>query len=186
MFCNIDGKCVIQNLDADHLYEVPLMLHKEGLDRLVVEKLELGCRDIDNNEWMDMVNRIKNLKGEVNIALVGKYVELHDAYISVVESLTHGGLANGTKVNIKWVNAMEVTRENSAEIFKNVDGILVPGGFGDRGVEGKIEAIRFARENNKPFLGICLGMQTAVIEFARNVLGYEGANSITEIGRAHV
>lgn len=177
LFCNIDGKCVIQNLDADHLYEVPLMLHKEGLDRLVVEKLELGCRDIDNGEWVDMVSRIKNLKGQVNIALVGKYVELHDAYISVVESLTHGGLANGTKVNIKWVNAMEVTRESSAEIFKNVDGILVPGGFGDRGVEGKIEAIRFARENNKPFLGICLGMQTAVIEFARNVLGYEGANS---------
>ena len=177
LFCNIDGKCVIQNLDADHLYEVPLMLHKEGLDRLVVEKLELGCRDIDNGEWVDMVNRIKSLKGEVNIALVGKYVELHDAYISVVEALTHGGLANETNVNIKWVNAMEVTKESSSEVFKNVDGILVPGGFGDRGVEGKIEAIRFARENNKPFLGICLGMQTAVIEFARNVLGYDGANS---------
>ena len=177
LFCNLEAKCVIQNLDADHLYEIPLMLHKEGLDRLVVEKLELGCRDIDNTEWIDMVNKIKVIKDEVNIALVGKYVELHDAYISVVEALKHGGIYNDSNVNIKWINAEDVTTETAEKLFDDVNGILVPGGFGDRGVEGKIEAIRYARENNIPFLGICLGMQTAVIEFARNVLGYEGANS---------
>lgn len=177
LFCNIEGKCVIQNLDADHLYEVPLMLHKEGLDRLVVEKLELGCRDINNTEWIDMVSRLKSLEGNVKIALVGKYVELHDAYISIVEALNHGGLANGTNVEIKWVNSVDVTENNSNELLGKVDGILVPGGFGDRGVEGKIEAIKYAREKNIPFLGICLGMQTAVIEFARNVLDYNGANS---------
>ncbi len=224
LFCNLETKCVIQNLDADHLYEVPLMLHREGLDRLVVEKLELGCRDIDNNEWVDMVNKIKGIKEEVNIALVGKYVELHDAYISVeklelgcrdidnnewvdmvnkikgikeevnialvgkyvelhdayisvVEALKHGGLYNDSNVNIRWINAEDVTSESVEKLFDDVNGILVPGGFGDRGVEGKIETIRYARENNIPFLGICLGMQTAVIEFARNVVGYEGANS---------
>ena len=177
LFCNLEAKNVIQNLDAESLYEVPLMLHREGLDRLVVEKLQLGCIDINNNEWIDMVDRMKNLKKEVTIALVGKYVELHDAYISVVEALNHGGLANDANVKIEWINAVDVTAENAKKIFKKVDGILVPGGFGDRGVEGKIEAIKYARENNIPFLGICLGMQTAVIEFARNVLGYEGANS---------
>ena len=177
LFCNLEAKNVIQNLDANSLYEVPLMLHREGLDRLVVEKLQLGCIDINNNEWIDMVDRMKNLKKEVTIALVGKYVELHDAYISVVEALNHGGLANEANVKIQWINAVDVTAENAKNIFNNVDGILVPGGFGDRGVEGKIEAIKYARENNIPFLGICLGMQTAVIEFARNVLGYEGANS---------
>lgn len=153
------------------------MLHKEGLDRLVVEKLELGCRDIDNTEWIDMVSRLKNLEGNVKIALVGKYVELHDAYISVVEALSHGGLANGTNVEIKWINAVDVTENNSNELLGDVDGILVPGGFGDRGVEGKIEAVKYARENKIPFLGICLGMQTAVIEFARSVLDYNDANS---------
>ena len=167
LFCNIEGKCVIQNLDANHLYEVPLMLHKEGLDRLVVEKLELGCWDIDNSEWIDMVSRLKNLKGNTNIALVGK----------VVEALNHGGLANGANVNIKWVNAVDVTSENIEELLGDVNGVLVPGGFGDRGIEGKIEAIKYARENKIPFLGICLGMQTAVIEFARNVVGYDNANS---------
>ena len=153
------------------------MLHKEGLDRLVVEKLELGCWNIDNSEWIDMVSRLKILKGNTNIALVGKYVELHDAYLSVVEALNHGGLANGTNVNIKWVNAVDVTSENIEELLGDVNGVLVPGGFGDRGIEGKIEAIKYARENKIPFLGICLGMQTAVIEFARNVVGYDNANS---------
>ena len=177
LFCNIDGKSVIQNLDAEHLYEVPLLLHDEGLDNLVCEKLHLGCRDIDNTEWINMVQKIKNLKEEVNIALVGKYVELHDAYISVVEALSHGGLDNNSKVNIKWINSEELENMDTNEALKGVDGILVPGGFGDRGVEGKIEAIRWARENKVPFLGICLGMQCAVIEFARNVLGLEGAHS---------
>ena len=177
LFCNIEAKGVIQNLDADHLYEVPLMLHKEGLDRLVVEKLELGCRDIDNSQWIDMVEKLKNLKGTRTIAMVGKYIELHDAYISVVEALSHGGLANEVNVEIKWVNAIDLTEENSQHLLAGVDGILVPGGFGDRGIEGKIVASKYARENNIPYLGICLGMQTSVIEFSRSVLGLEGANS---------
>jgi CTP synthase len=177
LFCNIDGRSVIQNLDAEDLYEVPLMLHDEGLDNLVCEKLHLGCKDIDNSEWIAMVDKIKNLKDNVKIALVGKYVELHDAYISVVEALSHGGYANNSKVEIKWVNAEELEKGDVNGILNDVDGILVPGGFGDRGIEGKILAIKWARENKVPFLGICLGMQCAVIEYARNVLGYEDANS---------
>jgi CTP synthase len=124
-----------------------------------------------------MVKRIKNLSGVVNIALVGKYVALHDAYISVAEALSHGGFANGTNVNIKWINAEEVNKENVDEILKDMDGVLVPGGFGDRGIEGKIEATRWARENKVPFFGICLGMQCAVVEYARNVANLKGANS---------
>lgn len=177
LFCNLEPKNVIQNIDADHLYAVPLMLHKEGLDRLVVEKLNLGCRDIDNSQWIQMVDNILHLENRVKIALVGKYVELHDAYISVVEALNHGGYKNNCKVDIKWINAEEVTAETCSELFNDVHGILVPGGFGDRGIEGKIESIRYARENKIPFFGICLGMQCAVIEYARNVLGFEGANS---------
>ncbi|MGL4849227.1 MAG: CTP synthase [Clostridium sp.] len=177
LFCNIEGNAVIQNLDADHLYEVPLLLHDEGLDNLVCEKLHLGCKDINNTEWINMVNKMKSLKNEVNISLVGKYVELHDAYISVVEALSHGGLDNDVKVKINWVNSEELESMDVNEALKNSDGILVPGGFGDRGVEGKIEAIRWARENKVPFLGICLGMQCAVIEFSRNVLGLKGAHS---------
>lgn len=177
LFCNIDGRAVIQNLDAEHLYEVPLMLHDEGLDNLVCEKLQLGYRDIDNSEWIQMVDKIKNLKNIVTIALVGKYVELHDAYISVVEALSHGGYANDSKVEIKWINAEDIENGDVNEILQGVDGVLVPGGFGDRGIEGKITSIKWARENKKPFLGICLGMQCAVIEYARDVLGYEDANS---------
>lgn len=177
LFCNLEQKNVMQNLDAEHLYEVPLMLHKEGLDRLVCERLGLGCTDIDNSQWIEMVNKIKNLSKKVKIGLVGKYVELHDAYISVVEALNHGGYANDCEVEIKWINAEDVTRDKSDELFSEVNGVLVPGGFGDRGIEGKIEAIRWARENKKPLFGICLGMQCSVIEFSRNVLGYENANS---------
>ncbi|MBP1865687.1 CTP synthase [Clostridium tetanomorphum] len=177
LFCNVDKGCVIQNLDAENLYEVPLMLHKEGLDNIVCEKLSLGCKDIDNRQWKAMVHNIKNLSKKVTIALVGKYVELHDAYISVVESLSHGGYANDASIEIKWISSMDITKENSNEILKDANGILIPGGFGDRGVEGKIEAIRWARENSIPLFGICLGMQCSVIEFARNILGYEGAHS---------
>ncbi|MBS5823603.1 MAG: CTP synthase [Clostridium argentinense] len=177
LFCNIEGSSVIQNLDAENLYEVPLMLHNEGLDTLVCKKLGLNSNPIDNSEWIEMVNKLKNLKENVKIALVGKYVELHDAYISVVEALNHGGLNNNTNVEIKWVNAADVTATNVEGYLKDVDGILVPGGFGDRGVEGKIESIKYARENKIPFLGICLGMQCVVIEYARNVLGLKGANS---------
>ncbi|ARC86834.1 CTP synthase [Clostridium argentinense CDC 2741] len=177
LFCNIQGSSVIQNLDAENLYEVPLMLHSEGLDTLVCEKLRLNSNSIDNSEWVNMVDKLKNLKRNVKIALVGKYVELHDAYISVVEALNHGGLNNDAKIEIKWVNASEVTSINVKEYLGDVDGILVPGGFGDRGVEGKIESIKYARENKVPFLGICLGMQCVIIEYARNVLGLKGANS---------
>lgn len=177
LFCDVDKDCVIQNLDAENLYEVPLMLDKEGLDDLVCRRLKLKCNDIDNNEWIEMVNRIKNLSHEVTIGLVGKYVELHDAYISVVEALNHGGYANNADVKVKWINSEDVTRDNVQDYLKDVDGILVPGGFGDRGIEGKIEAARWARENKIPFFGICLGMQCAVIEFSRNVIGYKGAHS---------
>lgn len=177
LFCNVEGKAVIQNLDAETLYEVPLMLHKEGLDIVACEKLHLPCGEIDNREWEDMVYRMKNLKKHVKIALVGKYVELHDAYISVVEALAHGGLASDAEVEIKWVNAINLNEDTVLNELADVDGILVPGGFGLRGIEGKIQAINYARTNNVPFLGICLGMQTAVIEYARNVLHLEGANS---------
>jgi CTP synthase len=177
LFCNLEGTSVIQNLDAENLYEVPLMLHKEGLDALVCKKLKLNCHEIDNSAWITMVDKLKNLSGNVKIALVGKYVELHDAYISVVEALSHGGLSNDSNVEIKWVNASDVTSENASDFFCDVDGILVPGGFGDRGIEGKIEATKYARENKVPFFGICLGMQCAVIEYARNVAGLVGANS---------
>jgi CTP synthase len=177
LFCNVDSKSVIQNLDAENLYEVPLMLHNEGLDTLLCKKLNLNCNEADNTEWSAMVDKIKHLSKSVNIALVGKYVELHDAYISVVESLSHGGYANDANVNIIWINSVDVTRGNVAEVLAAADGILVPGGFGDRGIDGKIEAIRYAREKNIPMFGICLGMQCSVIEFARNVVNLKGAHS---------
>ena len=177
LFCNVDKESVIQNLDAENLYEVPLMLHKEGLDTLVCKKLSLNCDDINNTEWEAMVDNAKNLKNNVTIGLVGKYVELHDAYISVVEALNHGGYANDSSVKIKWINAADVNSQNASEYLMNVDGILVPGGFGNRGIEGKIEAIRWARENKIPLFGICLGMQCSVIEYSRNVLGLKNANS---------
>lgn len=182
LFCNLEAESVIQNLDANNLYEVPLMLHKEGLDRLVCEKLKLNSLNIDNSNWIYMVDRLNNLQETVKIGLVGKYVELHDAYISVVEALNHGGLSNNSKVEVKWIDAEQLNGENSRDILKDCNGILVPGGFGDRGIEGKIEAIKYARENNVPYFGICLGMQCSVIEYARNVLKYEGANS-TEIDK---
>lgn len=177
LFCNIDGESVIQNIDAGTIYEVPLLLHDEGLDELAVKKLELDCPDAELDEWKSLVSKLNNLNGEVTISLVGKYVELHDAYLSVVEALNHGGIANNCTVNINWVNACDLTEENYKKELENSDGILVPGGFGDRGIEGKILSIKYARENNIPMLGICLGMQCAVIEFARNVLGLKGANS---------
>jgi CTP synthase len=177
LFCNVDADAVIQNLDAENLYEVPIMLHNEGLDTLVCKKLELTCNEIDNTEWLEMLNKIKNLKENVTIGLVGKYVELHDAYLSVVEALSHGGFANDSNVEIKWINAEEVNSENVDNYLEGIDGILVPGGFGDRGIEGKIESIKYARTKKVPFLGICLGMQCSVIEFARNVLSFKDANS---------
>lgn len=177
LFCNIDGESVVQNTDADTLYQVPLLLNKEGLDSLVVKKLGLQCDEPDLGEWIEIVNKVLHPKHSVNIALVGKYVELHDAYLSVVEALCHAGIANDSEVNIKWINSTDLDRDNIEKELKNIDGILVPGGFGCRGIEGKVIAAQYARENKIPYLGICLGMQIAIIEYARNVLGLEGAHS---------
>lgn len=177
LFCNIRPDAVIENKNASVIYEVPLMLEEAGLARVVCDRLKLTDKEPDLTKWKAMVDKIKNLKGSVRIALVGKYVALHDAYISVAESLKHGGIANDVNVEIDWIDSEEVTRENAAEKLKNANGILVPGGFGDRGIDGKIAAIEYARKNDVPFFGICLGMQLAVVEYARNVLGYADAHS---------
>ncbi|MCM1524859.1 MAG: CTP synthase [Ruminococcus sp.] len=181
LFCNVRDEDVIQNLTAPSLYEIPLWLEKEGLARIVCHHLGLEDREPDLAEWEEMVDRAKSAKGKVTIGLVGKYVMLHDAYLSVAEALRHGGIVNGAEVDIRWINSEEITGKNAAKQLKGCDGIIVPGGFGDRGIEGMIEAIRYARESKTPLFGICLGMQMAVVEFARNVLGLSGANS-TEFG----
>ncbi len=178
LFCNVPSEHVLQNLDVEVLYEAPLAMEKEHLAEVACECLNLECPKPDLNEWTDMVNRAKNLKKTVDIALVGKYISLHDAYISVVEALKHAGIANNAEVHIKWVDSETVTEENVHEILSDVTGILVPGGFGDRGINGKIIAIKYARENRIPFLGLCLGMQLSIVEYARNVLGYEDAHSV--------
>jgi CTP synthase len=177
LFCDIDPKAVIEARDADTLYAVPLMLQEQKLDQIVCEHLKLDCQEADMTEWKALVEKVRNLSKTTTIALVGKYVELQDAYLSVVEALRHAGYAFDSDVNIKWINSEDVTADNVKELLHDADGILVPGGFGDRGIEGKIEAIRYARENKIPFLGICLGMQLASIEFARNVIGLKGAHS---------
>lgn len=177
LFCDIDPAAVIEARNADTIYEVPLMMQAEGLDEYVVKYLKLDAKPADMKDWAEMVSRIKHLDKSIKIALVGKYVALQDAYLSVAEALYHAGFANNVDVEIKWIQAEHVNRENVADLLGDADGILVPGGFGDRGIEGKIEAIRFARENKIPFLGICLGMQMAIVEFARNVLHLTGANS---------
>ncbi|QYY42635.1 CTP synthase [Aneurinibacillus thermoaerophilus] len=177
LFCDIDPKAVIEATDADSLYEVPLMLKDQGLDEYVCNHLNLTCPEADMTEWKEMLHKIKNLSHKTTIAIVGKYVSLHDAYLSVAEALYHAGYENDAEVNIEWVDAEEVYEHNVADLLGHVDGILVPGGFGDRGVEGKVIATKYARENKIPFLGICLGMQVAVIEFARHVAGLKDANS---------
>jgi CTP synthase len=177
LFCDIDKNAVVELKDAETLYEVPLFLLAQGVDDYVLNHLGIEAPPADMTEWREMVYKVKGLSKVTSIALVGKYVELQDAYISVAEALYHAGIASETDIDIKWINAEEVNAGNVAELLTGVDGILVPGGFGDRGVEGKVEAVRFARENKVPFLGICLGMQVACIEFARNVLGMKGANS---------
>ena len=177
LFCNIPVENAIPNLTADLLYEVPLMLEREGLADVVVRRLGLICHMPDLTEWATMVHRAKHPQGTVTIALVGKYVALHDAYLSVVEALTHGGIENDVKVDIRWVNSETVTDENAGDILAGCQGILVPGGFGDRGIEGKISAVGYAREHQVPFFGICLGMQMAVVEFARHQAGLAGAHS---------
>ncbi len=177
LFCDIDEQAVIEALDADTLYKVPLMLQEQHLDDIVCRHLHLSSEEADMTEWTTLVEKVTHLKDTVTIGLVGKYVELPDAYISVVEALRHAGYDYDSDVSIKWVNAENVTEETLQEELKDVDGILVPGGFGDRGIEGKIWAINYARTHNVPFFGICLGMQLASVEFARNVLGLPGAHS---------
>lgn len=178
LFCNVPQENVLQNMDVEVLYELPLVMEKEKLAHATCKALNIPCPESDLSDWVEMVENWKNLTGEINIALVGKYTALHDAYISVVEALKAAGAANRTNVNIEWIDSEEVTKESAGELFKNVSGILVPGGFGNRGVEGKINAIEYARENNIPYLGLCLGMQLAIVEFAKNVLGFKDAQSI--------
>ena len=178
LFCNVPNNHVLQNLDLKYLYEAPLMMEKEHLAQVACECLKLPCPEPDLTDWTSMVDTLYSLDHKVSIALVGKYTQLHDAYISVVEALKHGGIFNHTEVEIKWVDAETVTAENVAEMLSDVDGVLVPGGFGDRGIEGMIHAIRYARTNNIPYLGLCLGMQLSIIEFARDVIGYNDAHSI--------
>ena len=177
LFCNVEPDCVIQNTTASTLYEVPLLMAREGLDEVVCRKLGLITHQPDLREWSAMVRREKSAHRHVRIALVGKYTKLHDAYLSVVESLHHAATANDAVMDIRWVESDELTEENVAQTLEGCDGVLVPGGFGDRGIEGMITAIRYAREHQVPFLGICLGMQMAVVEFARHVLGMADANS---------
>ena len=177
LFCNVDVDCVIQNVTARTLYEVPLLMAKEGLDEVVCRKLGLITHQPDLREWTAMVKREIGAHKAVEIALVGKYTQLHDAYLSVVEALNHAGTANDGVVHIRWMDSGELTAENAAEKLAGCAGILVPGGFGGRGIEGMIAAIRYAREKNIPYFGICLGMQMAVVEFARHVLGKEDAGS---------
>ena len=178
LFCNVPVNHVLQNLDVEYLYEAPLAMEKEQLAQVVCESLRLPCSEPDLTDWKRMVHDLRSPKQEVTIAMVGKYIQLHDAYLSVVEALKHGGIEARANVKIRWVDSEEVTEETVEEKLSGVDGVLVPGGFGTRGTEGKIIAIRYAREQKIPFLGICLGMQMAIVEFARNVLGYEDANSI--------
>lgn len=177
LFCNVKRDCVIENITLPVLYEAPLMLEKNNFSAVVLRELGLTAKSPDLKEWEEMVEKIKSAKEEVKIALVGKYVALHDAYLSVAEALRHAAYALGKKVKILWIDSETITEENVTEALKEADGILVPGGFGNRGVEGKIITCRYARENNIPYLGICLGMQVAVIEYARDVLGLKDANS---------
>lgn len=178
LFCNVPGSHVLQNLDVEYLYEAPLAMEKENLAQVICECLRLPCGEPDLEEWMDMVENLRNPEYEVEIGIIGKYIQLHDAYLSVVEALKHGGIAGHANVKIRWVDSEDITDENCSKVLEGLDGILVPGGFGTRGTEGKIIAVKYARENRIPFLGICLGMQTAIIEFARNVLGFHDANSM--------
>ncbi len=178
LFCNVPQSHVLQNMDVDVLYEVPLEMENEHLAEVACECLHLPCPEPDLADWRAMIDAWKHPRCDVTVALVGKYIQLHDAYISVVEALKHGGVAHHASVHIKWVDSETVTPENVDEILGGVSGILVPGGFGDRGIDGKIYAIRYAREHGVPFLGLCLGLQLAIVEFARDVLGLADAHSI--------
>jgi CTP synthase len=177
LFCDVEEEAVIELQDAGSIYEVPLMLAREGLDKEVIKRLGLQCQEANLEEWEQLVEKIACQDKEVTIGLVGKYVELPDAYLSIAESLKHAGFQYNCDVKIEWIYAEQIEKDGAEKLLENIDAILVPGGFGERGIEGKISTARYARENKIPFLGICLGMQCAVIEFARNVCGLEGANS---------
>jgi CTP synthase len=177
LFSNVRPNCVIEASDVETIYEVPLKLHEEGLDTRVLDILSLGAPDPDLAEWKTMVDKIKDSPNACTIAVVGKYTHLRDAYKSITEAVTHGGVANDAIVRVRWIDSEEVQEKGAEALLADVDGVLVPGGFGDRGIEGKVEAVQWARENRVPFFGICLGMQCATIEYARNVCGLEGANS---------
>jgi len=178
LFCNVAPDCVISAVDVASVYDVPLMFHGEGLDEKIAELLNIWTKAPDLKSWEDLEAKIKNPQGEVTIGIVGKYVHLTDSYKSLNEALKHGGTANSSKVNLKFIDAEELEKDEKLSLLEDVDGILVPGGFGERGTEGKIRAIQFAREKKIPYYGICLGMQLAVVEFARNVCGLEKANSL--------
>jgi CTP synthase len=177
LFCDIKASEVIEARDAESLYEVPLMLLEQHMDQIVLDHFGIKAPEADMTDWTALVDRVHNLSKKVRIGLVGKYVELQDAYISVVEAMKHAGFAFDADIEVKWINAEHVSEDNVAEFLNDVDGVLIPGGFGDRGVEGKIAATAYARENNVPFLGICLGMQLATVEFARNILHLKDAHS---------
>lgn len=178
LFCNVKSEAVIQSIDAESIYDVPLMMYKEGLDRVVLKMLSLPDNlEPDLSKWKDFLRKLKNPKKSIKIALVGKYVELQDSYKSILESLIHAGAANEVKVNVDSIHSEELTNENCKTRLQNIDGLLVAPGFGNRGIEGKISAIKYVRENKIPFFGICLGMQMAVIEYSRNILGLKKANS---------
>lgn len=178
LFCNVPSNHVLQNLDVEYLYEAPLAMEKENLAKVACESLHLECPEPDLKDWEAMVDALRHPNKKVKIALVGKYIALHDAYISVVEALKHGGIAERATVDIKWIDSEELTEDTVDELLGDVSGILVPGGFGNRGVEGKILAAKYARENKVPYLGLCLGMQVAIIEYARNVCGFRDAHSV--------
>ena len=177
LFCNVKLDCVIENTNMPSLYEVPLALEEEGLAEQVIKRLKIQCKEKDLHDWEDMVLRSKKLSHRTQIALVGKYIELQDAYISVVEALKHASIYNDTKLEIKWIDSEDITEKTAGTLLKGADGIIIPGGFGSRGIEGKINAARYARENKVPYLGLCLGMQIAIIEFARHVCKLDKANS---------
>ena len=178
LFCNVSSNRVFQFLVLEYLYEAPLAMEKEHLAQVACECLHLPCPEPDLSDWKAMVDSLRSPSGEVTVALVGKYTQLHDAYISVVEALKHGGISNHVDVNIKWIDSETVSGENADSLFGDVDGILVPGGFGDRGIDGMITAITYARTRKIPFLGLCLGMQLSIVEYARNVIGYHDAHSV--------
>lgn len=184
LFCDIDPKAVIENGDVEHIYEVPLLLENQGVADLVCRRLGYEIRSPDLTEWKQLVKKTRNLRGEIKIALVGKYVSLHDAYLSVAESLYHAGLAQGVRVDIKWIDSEDI-EANGCSQLEDVAGIIVPGGFGDRGIEGKVAVCSYARINKIPLFGICLGMQCMVIEFSRNVVGLRDANSSEFSATAH-